>query len=482
MWSTERKHESYRAHLNSLSRQRIWPLCAQLRMASPSLVAHNRLVEPPPVRYTTTSDGVSIAWAEVGDGPALLSVPPVPFSHVQEGFAVWGVYFEALTRSFRVVVFDARGTGMSERDVAAVSAETMLLDADAVMRAAGLDRFIVMGGAGDLLSISTCLRLATAVPERVTHVVLDSPYQNIRELADTPFGRTNRALAELDWSVYTQTFFRVLLGWASAEMIDSIVAAVGGWVAPSVGVQYVREWETADMSDLLPQVRQPTLVLRNDPYVVPARLCQRVAAKIPGAQFRQYSDPSYAQAAELIRAFVAESSPPQPAVAPAASPVRTILFTDIESSTALTQRLGDAQAQELLRSHNTIVRDALTACGGTEIKHTGDGIMASFPSASRAIECAVAIQRAVTAKADALLRVRIGLNAGEPVAEECDLFGTAVQLARRICDHADAGAILVSNVVRELAMGKGFLFADTGEIELKGFEDPVRLYEVQWRE
>ena len=160
---------------------------------------------------------------------------------------------------------------------------------------------------------------------------------------------------------------------------------------------------------------------------------------------------------------------------------RTILFTDIESSTALTERLGDAKAQELRRAHDTIVRDALKAQGGSETKHTGDGIMASFPSASRAIECAVAVQRAI-AEGDTQLRVRIGLNAGEPVAEESDLFGTAVNLAKRICDQAEPGQILVSDVVQQLAAGKGFTFADKGEATLKGFEKPVRLHEVVWQE
>jgi adenylate cyclase len=144
--------------------------------------------------------------------------------------------------------------------------------------------------------------------------------------------------------------------------------------------------------------------------------------------------------------------------------------------------LGDAKAQELVRAHNTIVRGALTAHGGTEIKHTGDGIMASFPSSSGALECAVVIQRAVAERAETDLQVHIGLNAGEPVAEEHDLFGTSVQMARRICDHADAGEILVSNVVRELAAGKDFLFAERPAAGLKGFEEPVRLFEVRWQE
>jgi adenylate cyclase len=166
---------------------------------------------------------------------------------------------------------------------------------------------------------------------------------------------------------------------------------------------------------------------------------------------------------------------------PGESPL-TLLFTDMTSSTSLTQQLGDAKAQELVRAHDAIVRDALKASGGSEIKHTGDGIMASFASASRALECAIAIQRAVAECNDERLGVHIGLNAGEPVAEDGDLFGTSVQLARRICDQAAGGEIMASDVVRQLVAGKGFLFADRGDVALRGFEDPVRLYEVRWRD
>ena len=162
----------------------------------------------------------------------------------------------------------------------------------------------------------------------------------------------------------------------------------------------------------------------------------------------------------------------------------TILFTDLEGSTAMTQRLGDARAQDVLHVHNSIVRAALNRLEGSEIKHTGDGIMASFASATRGLECAVAIQRALAAHnasaPDSVIHVRIGLNAGEPVAEDSDLFGTAVQIAARVCEHAQPDQILVSNVVRELASGKGFLFSDRGDSVLRGFEDPVRLFEVRW--
>ena len=169
---------------------------------------------------------------------------------------------------------------------------------------------------------------------------------------------------------------------------------------------------------------------------------------------------------------------------------RTILFTDVEGSTALTDRLGDARARDLLREHERIVREALKAHGGSEMKTMGDGFMASFSSATQGLECAIVMQRAFAERnesAEEAIRVRIGLNAGEPIAEDDpggrgDLFGTAVNMAARIAAKADAGEILASNVVRELVAGKEFLFNDRGDTELRGFEDPVRVYEVNWRE
>ena len=176
-------------------------------------------------------------------------------------------------------------------------------------------------------------------------------------------------------------------------------------------------------------------------------------------------------------------NPEQP---PEETAFRTILFTNMVGSTSMTQRLGDAAAMELLRAHDKIIRTALDEHRGSEVKHTGDGIMASFLAASSAVECSISIQRGFHVQAeeqpDHAVRVRIGLTAGEPVMEHNDLFGAAVQLAARICDCADASAILVANVIRELCIGKGFLFADTGEQTLRGFEDAVRLYEVRWQE
>src|SRR5436309_3668535 len=163
--------------------------------------------------------------------------------------------------------------------------------------------------------------------------------------------------------------------------------------------------------------------------------------------------------------------------------IRTILFTDIVDSTALTQIMGDDAAMDLLDLHNTVVRNALTNLGGREVKHTGDGIMASFASAAGAVKCASRVQRELAEhekNRDRSLKVRIGAAAGEPVEDHNDLFGCTVQLAARLCSHAAPQQILVSNAIAELCLGKGFSFQDVGEVTLKGFARPVRAHAVEW--
>jgi class 3 adenylate cyclase len=166
------------------------------------------------------------------------------------------------------------------------------------------------------------------------------------------------------------------------------------------------------------------------------------------------------------------------------SAVRAVLFTDMCDSTALTQALGDAASTALLREHDATVRATLAAHDGREIKHTGDGIMASFASVSEAVQAAIAIQTAIHDRnrtADTPMELRIGISAGEPVTENNDLFGAAVQLAARLCAHSQPGGITVSVAVRELCIGKLLTFNDGGLVELKGFAEPTRVYDVVWR-
>jgi class 3 adenylate cyclase len=162
------------------------------------------------------------------------------------------------------------------------------------------------------------------------------------------------------------------------------------------------------------------------------------------------------------------------------SGLRAIMFTDLEGSTAVSSRDGDERAMEVIERHDEIVRNALADADGREVKHTGDGILACFDTVSRAMDCAVTIQQGFAAIDDHRLGgcVTIGISAGEPVDRDQDIYGAVVNLAARICGHAEPGQTLVSAAVKEMSIGKSFDFIDRGPITLKGFDDPVRLYQV----
>jgi class 3 adenylate cyclase len=170
---------------------------------------------------------------------------------------------------------------------------------------------------------------------------------------------------------------------------------------------------------------------------------------------------------------------------PAVNPFRTILFTDLQGSTSILEAAGQSAFMVLLTEHDLIIRRALVAAHGREVKHTGDGIMASFDDVPSALECAIAIQAGFEARAadgqSTELRVRIGVAAGEPVDHNDDLFGSTVTLASRICSAADAGRTLTSDLVRDLGIERGFIFDEGRELVLKGFSGPTRVFELAAR-
>ncbi len=442
------------------------------------------------IRFCKASDGVGIAYAASGEGYPLLFVHGWA-SHLEFWPKMPGgedSLFGKIPQHFRFYRYDARGWGLSDRDVTNFSIDSKIKDVEAIVENAGLDRFAVLGASE---GGPTAITYAVRNPDRVSHLILlgtfagghvpQTPEEQEELMAmlmtikpgwgkDTPAFRqlwTARFMPEADIEMI-RWFNELQKVSGSAETVMALIGAIGA----------------VDVRDLLPQVETPTLVAhaRGDLSVKFER-GREIASMIPNARFLPLESNNHIMlprepANDVLLKAIVDFVGQDAKSSDSPSGLVTILFTDMEGSTALTQQIGDERAQEHVRQHNTAVREALRAHAGKEIKHTGDGIMASFASARGAVDCAVAIQRAM---ADEEVRVRIGLNAGEPVAEEQDLYGTSVQLAARVCAEADGGEILVSNVVRELAAGKGFLFNDRGERPLKGFEDPVRLYEVNWR-
>jgi class 3 adenylate cyclase/pimeloyl-ACP methyl ester carboxylesterase len=455
------------------------------------------------IRFCTSCDGTRIAYATAGQGPPLVRALGW-LTHLEYEWEnpLWRVFIHAMSRRYLLVRHDGRGMGLSDRRVSDYSLEAQVRDMEAVVDALGLERFALYGMSQ---GGPTAITYAVRHPGRVSHLILYGSFARMGWFLDTEEGRQQAeamlTLVRHGWGSDAPTFRQL---FTSAFMPDADIDAIRAFnelqrvsaFADNV-VDLFAAMLDIDVRPLLPQVTVPTLVIhRRGDAVVPFESGRELATGIPGARLLFLDGrnhvflPNEAAGAVMVKAmyeFLGEGEhAPAARGAPSREPggLVTILFTDMEGSTSLTQRLGDAKAQEVLRTHNRIVRDALKAHTGSEIKHTGDGIMASFSSATRALECAIAIQRAFAEhneSAEEPIRVRIGLNAGEPVAEEADLFGTAVQLAARICAYAQPGEILAADVVQQLAAGKAFSFADKVEATLKGFEKPVRLHEVRWQ-
>jgi class 3 adenylate cyclase len=449
----------------------------------------------PRIQYAQTKDGVSIAFVVLGQGPPLVWCPDLPNTHLQ---LEWHhtdhrAVYELLMRGRTLIRFDPRGHGLSDRKIDDFSLDKRLLDILAVVETLGLKQFDLFTSCrGGPLAITYAFRY----PKRVSHLILWNSFAAARERLETP-RRVLDEYLDQDWVLFTENVAAYGLGWG--DEATSYAEFMRACVTHETAKVIYRALDKDDVGTLLPQIRVPTLVIHHDglrDWTV--EMGRNLAARIKDARLVVIKGKWFDNldgVANAIDEFLAPRMPakpkrPKPAKhkkgkAAAPSGLVSILFTDVEGSTALTQRLGDAKTRDLLRQHERIVREALKAHGGSELKTTGDGFMASFSSATRALESAIAMQRAFAARnesAEEPILVRVGLNAGEPIAEDEDLFGTAVIAAARIAAQARGGEILASDVVRQLVAGKQFLFSDRGEVDLKGFDEPVRLYEVRWQE
>jgi len=451
----------------------------------------------PRIQYAQTTDGVSIAFWAVGEGMPLVHLP-LYFSHIQ---AEWELlecrrWYERLAQKRKLVRYDTRGFGLSERNVTDFTVDALVLDVEAVVDRLGLERFALIG-----LQHSGPVAIAYAArhPEQVSHLLLWYAYARASDWLRPPRVLAVRALVDKDWDVFTETAAHTLLGWSAGEPARRYAALIRDSVSSEfLQAVAIPTLNKVDVAPLLPQVSAPTLVLQRRRYEVDVDMARGLASRIPDARLALLEGESGAPylgdveaVLQAIDDFLGEGEEAAAAPAEPAAPggLRTVLFTDIVGHTAIMRRLGDEKGREVLREHERITREALKHHGGTEVKTMGDGFLASFSSVTRAVECAIALQQAFAAHnaaqaepVEAPVRVRIGLSAGEPIEEEGDIFGETVILAARVAAKAEGGEILASLAVRELCAGKGFLFADRGETALRGFEDPVRLYQVRWPE
>jgi pimeloyl-ACP methyl ester carboxylesterase len=389
------------------------------------------------IRYCTTSDGVRIAYCVEGEGPPLLVmqffVEAFSLDHkVPEQVA----FMEKLRRGRRIIRYDQRGTGLSARESYEIDPDSAMLDLEAVASAIGGPPFTLLCSG---VSGTTGIRFAVRQSERVERLVLFGTLANIYEAFPEDVLRGFAELARTNWALAARLF-----GDLSTRQSDAAAglrwgevyrdSSSGEHIAQALSVLWI------DANPDLPHVSVPTLVLhkRNDAGY-PFEAAQRMAAKIPGATFvplegiiSHYAHDDPETTLKAFNAFIpADSYDASATVTTPSGAFRTVLFTDLVGHTEMMSRLGDGRGRDVLREDERITREVLKANGGTEVKTMGDGFMASFGSVAKAVECAIALQRAFADREGEPLSVRVGLNAGEPIEEDGDLFGATVILASR---------------------------------------------------
>lgn len=454
----------------------------------------------PSVRFARTTDGHSIAYAIEGEGPLLVFargwITHLELSMRDPHFAA---FMGALGDHFRVVRYDGRGNGLADRRVdEPVTLEHILDDLATVVDQLDAGPVVLWGSS---FAGPAAIRYAARNPDRVACLVLDGTYASGARLGSPEQREQFVSMLQMA-RVQPEGLFAALSFLTDPEPgsgHDVRVRRLRDSISPGAVVALYRALYDFDVDDDLADVRAPTLVLhRRGSRAIPFDHGRELASAIAGAELvalegRAHNlweerpvDALLAMGRFLGVGDALASSLTHQAPADSSLPL-AVLFTDLVGSTELTVRLGDERAQEVVRTHNTVVRAALEASRGREIKHTGDGIMAAFPAVSAALTCAATIQHEVArhndrsvASGDEPLHVKVGINAGEPLSEDDDLFGTVVQLASRMCERAGPDEVLVTNLVRELAAGKGFRFHDRGTVECKGFEVPVHTWALDW--
>jgi class 3 adenylate cyclase len=454
-------------------------------------VRKTSVVDAPEVRYVRSGD-VNVAYTLVGEGPFdLVLVGGWVVSNLDvawEGPAA--EFFTRLAAFSRLILFDKRGTGLSDRMKGVADLETRMDDVRAVMDAVGSQRAAIMGisEGGPMTAL-----FAATYPERTAAAVLYASRMCYRRSDDYPWSSTPEESAA--------AVERAERRWRTGEALDATLeelapsraddANVRHWwrrwlrtsITPGAVAQYYSMYPGIDVRHVLPSVRVPTLILhRKGDQAIAFDESPYAAARIPGAEFVELAGRDHAwfvepeQITAPVQRFLTElwERGEWEAVEPERV-LATVLFTDIVDSTSRAAELGDRRWREQLERHHALVRRQLVRYGGRELDTAGDGIFASFDGPARAIRCARAIASAV---GELGLKIRAGLHTGECEVVDGKMAGIAVHVGARVASAAAPGEVLVSSTVKDLVAGSGITFHDRGQAELKGIPGEFRLYAV----
>jgi class 3 adenylate cyclase len=439
----------------------------------------------PETKYARSGE-LGIAFQELGEGEVDVVIAFPYLSHLDlmwENPALMR-FLRRLGTFARVIPFDRRGVGLSDPVDGATTLEERMDDVRAVMDAAGSERAALFGMSEGSM---TSMLFAASHPERVSALVLWGGMARSTEAEDYPWAAPKEALLEAERELMSPLWGQgATLDVFSPSLADDPAAREyqaryeRQAASPMRASQLMRMFLDTDVRDALPAIRTPTLVMhRRGDRVVNYRAARWLAEQIEGSRYVEFEGEDHFpwvgeggdEILDVVEEFLTGVRP-----GPAAERVlATVLFTDIVDSTRLAGELGDRRWRQLLEEHQALVREQLSRFAGREIKTTGDGFLAIFDGPTRAAECARAIADAMPAMG---LEVRAGLHAGEVELMGEDVGGIAVHVAARIAALADAGSVLVSRTVRDLAVGSGIEFDPLGRHALKGVAEKWDVYRV----
>jgi class 3 adenylate cyclase/pimeloyl-ACP methyl ester carboxylesterase len=430
----------------------------------------------PDIRYVKSA-GASIAYQVVGEGDTDLVYVPDYVSNLVYYWDSphWRSFYERLARSFRLILFDKRGTGLSDSGREFPTLELRMEDLRAVLDAVGSERAVVLGG-HEGAAMATLY--AGTYPERVIALVLFQPGWGGPEVDN----EDRHILLELRDRWGTNEWSEALVQETAPtfaerpENRESFTNWLRVGASPSMAYELNRAFFETDLTAVGPAVRVPTLVLYRGSDGESGALA--VADSIPSARVVRLAGEDYwgiftsPELVDEIEGFVAGESPP----AVPDTVLTTVLFTDIVASTERAAELGDRSWRELLAKHHALVRRELARFRGEERDTAGDGFFATFDGPARAIRAGQAIIESVRGLD---LDIRAGLHTGECELHEGKVAGIAVSLGARVASAAGPGEVLVSSTVKDLVAGSGIEFEDRGRQELKGVPGEWRLYAVR---
>lgn len=443
------------------------------------------MISTPATRYARSAD-VRIAYQVTGNGPIDLVWAPGTVSHLELAWERPAArrLIERLSSFSRLIRFDKRGTGLSDRPTTVATLEERTDDIRAVMDAAG-SREAAVFGVSEGASMA-CLFAATH-PERTRALLVWGGQARWVQTPDYPWGMSpddnEQMIQDLAENGVTVDYL-VGPGMGLGKSVDPSVLELltreaRAAASPAAFVALERMNAQIDVRDILPSIRVPTLVMNrtNDP-VADRDAARDLASRIPGARFlefpgniHQIAGPDEDAIIGAIEEFVTGSRG-----APMADRVlATIAFADIVGSTEVVTRLGDAAWSDLLQQHDAAARRAIARHDGVVVNRAGDGLVSTFEGPGRAIRCMLAMPQSVAGHE---LRLRVGIHTGEVERRGNDISGIAVHVASRICGLAGAGEILVSSTVKDLVSGSGIEFEERGAHVLKGLSEPRQLFAV----